>query len=294
MGRPLKISKYSAMSGIFTTGPTAAAVVIDNGYNPFAAPTALDTATVVLPQPATTPLPFTGVVGGKRGSQVSATNPVVECQVNIAKPDGTGFGAHNGVILRQKGSRKFLVMDLTAIADDNLIVGATYQIAVVGTTDWGLFGCPASTYTNGLAVYAVGQQFTCTAPGSNSGNGTAYAVGQCVLKAQAVGSLTVGNMSITMSISNSTPTYISKLTNKFVQDFNGGETGGNANTGDVWNPDQVVNDIEYAANFFVDGEQFAKSGAEVATWSTTGLPVNSNQPGNNGTLLMAEIEKYTS
>jgi hypothetical protein len=90
-----------------------------------------------------------------------------------------------------------------------------------------------------------------------------------------------------MSISNSTPTYISKLTNKFAQDFNGGEVGGNANTGDVWAYTDVVDNIEYAANFFADGEQFAKSGAETATWAGT-------QQNSNGTLTLAEIENYTS
>ena len=90
-----------------------------------------------------------------------------------------------------------------------------------------------------------------------------------------------------MSIADSTPTYISKLTNRYAQDFNGGETGGNANTGNVWNYSQVVNNIEYAANFFVDGETFAKSGADTATWAGT----NQN---SNGTLTMAEVEKWTS
>jgi hypothetical protein len=284
MGRPLKISKYSAMSGIFTTGPTADAVVVDNAYNPFAAPTALDVPTVVLPQPATSPLPYTGVVGGLRGTQVTSTTPIVECQVNIAKPDGTGFGAHNGAIIRQKGARKFLVVDYTSIADDNLILGAAYMIAVLGSTNWQSFGAPAGA--------TVGTIFTATAAGSNSGTGTAYAVGTCVLKAQAVGSLTVGNMSITMAVGgDSTAVYISKLTNKFVQDFNGGETGGNANTGDVWAPTQVVNNIDYAANFFTDTSTFAKSGAETATWSVSN---GSSQPNHNGTLELAQVEKYTS
>ena len=68
MGRPLKIQKYGTMQGIFynndSQGTTAAAVAIDQAYPPFAAPTALDTPTVVLPQPVTSPVPFTGVVGG--------------------------------------------------------------------------------------------------------------------------------------------------------------------------------------------------------------------------------------
>ena len=282
MGRPLKIQKYSAMSGIFydntAQGATAKAVGIDQGYPPFAAPTSIDTPTVVLPQPATTPLPFTGVVGGKRGGAVSASYPVVECQVNIALPSGTGQGVANGVILRQKGARKFLVMSSgTTVQDESIVLGATYMIATLGSTNWQLFGAPAGA--------VAGTVFTATANGSNSGNGTCYLVGQCVLKTG--GSPTVGNMCITMSIADSTPTYISKLTNRYAQDFNGGETGGNANTGNVWNYSQVVNNIEYAANFFVDGETFAKSGADTATWAGT----NQN---SNGTLTMAEVEKWTS
>jgi len=283
MGRPLKIQKYSAMSGIFydnnNQGTTAQAVAIDQGYPPFAAPTSLDTPTVVLPQPVTTPVPFTGVVGGLRGGAVSATYPVVECQVNIAKPDGTGFGVHNGAIIRQKGARKFMVVDYTSIADEAIILGATYMIASLGSTNWQLFGAPAGA--------AVGTIFTATAAGSNSGNGTAYAVGTCVLVND--GSPTVGNMSVTMAVGgDSTAVYISKLTNKFVQDFNGGETGGNANTGDVWAETDVIDNIEYAANFFTDESTFAKSGAEVDTW------VGTQQPGSNGTLELAQVEKYTS
>jgi hypothetical protein len=278
MGRPLKIQKYSAMSGIFTSGPTAQAVNIDQGYPPFAAPTSLDTATVVLPQPATTPLPFTGVVGGAPVlSQPSTSYPVVRCTVNIALPNGTGQGSAAGRIIRQKGSHKFLVSSNTAVQDESMVVGASYMITTLDTTNWQQMGAPAGATT--------GTIFTCTAVCADPKNGVGVLVGQCVLKNQATPS--VGNMNISVSIADSTPTYLSKLTNKFAQDFFGGATGGNANTGDVWNPAQVNNDIEYAANFFVDGEQFAKSGAETATWAGT----NQN---SNGTLTMAEVNKVTS
>ena len=272
------------MSGIFTTGPTAQAVAIDQAYPPFAAPSSMDEPTVVVPQPATTPLPFTGVVGGQRGGAVSTTYPVVECQVNIALPSGSGAGVHNGAIIRQKGARKFMVVDYTALADEAIVQGATYQIATVGTTNWTLFGAPAG--------YAVGTIFTATANGSNSGDGTCYLVGTCVLVNS--GSPTAGNMCVSMNVGgDSSQVFISKLTNRFVQDFNGGETGGNANTGNVWNETAVTNNIDYAANFFTDESTFAKSGADVATWSTS-APVNSQQPGNNGTIELAQVEKYTS
>jgi hypothetical protein len=277
MGRPLKISKYSAMSGIFTTGPTAQAVSVDVAYPPFAAPTSLDTATVVLPSPATSPLPWTGVVGGVNAGQVSTTYPVISCTVNILLATGAANGAHTGAIIRQKGAHKFLVQDYTAVQDENIRPGNAYKITSLGTTNWQALGAPAGA--------VAGDIFTATVSGAGlTTTGVANLVGVCVLYSTTP---TGGNMSITMSIADSTPTYISKITNKFVQDFNGGEVGGGANTGNVWNPTQVVNDIEYAANFFVDGEQFAKSGADVATWAGT----NQN---SNGTLTMAEVAKTTS
>ena len=266
------------MSGIFTTGPTAQAVAIDQGYPPFAAPTAMEVPTVVLPQPVTTPLPYTGVVGGLRGGAVSANYPIVKCQVNIALPSGAGAGIHDGAIIRQKGARKFMVVDYTAKQDENILKNASYMIAVLGSTNWQLFGAPAGA--------TVGTIFTATANGSNSGNGTCYLVGTCVLYGD--NDPAAGEMFVSMSIADSTPTYISKLTNRFVQDFNGGEIGGNSNQNNVWAETQVIENIEYAANFFVDGESFDKSGAEVPTWDNGGVQ------NTNGTLTMAEVEKWTS
>ena len=275
MGRPLKIQKYSTGSG-----NGGAAVAVDQAYPPFTSPSSMDIPTVVYPTPTTTSL-WMGVVGGQRGGAVSATYPVVEVQVNIALPSGSGAGAHNGVIIRQKGSHKFLVADLNAaITAGSFVIGAAYLINSFGTTtNWQAAGAPPTAQ--------AGDIFTATSAGG--GNGNAYLVGQCVLKKQASGSLTVGNMSITMSIGDSAATFISKLSNKYAKDFNGGETGGNASTGNVWDPNQVVNDITYAANFFEDGELFAKSGADTATWGVNGSDQNAG-----GTLTTAVVENYTS
>lgn len=136
----------------------------------------------------------------------------------------------------------------------------------------------------------AGTIFTCTATVATASTGTALLVGTCVLTDS--NTPTVGNMSIAMAVGgDSTEVYISKLTNKFAQDFNGGATGGSANTGNAWNANQVVNDIEYAANFFTDESTFAKSGAEVDTWASSN---GSDQPGNNGTLELGQVEKITS
>jgi hypothetical protein len=287
MGRPLKIAKNSPMSGIFydntNQGTTAQSVLVDVAYPPFAAPTSMDTNTVILPQPATTPVPFTGVVGGAPVlSSPSTSYPVVSCQVNIALPSGSGQGVATGRIIRQKGAHKFLVVSNTTVNDEDALVGASYMILSVGGTNWQQMGAPVDA--------AAGTIFTCTATVATASTGTALLVGTCVLTDS--NTPTVGNMSISMAVGgDSTEVYISKLTNKFAQDFNGGATGGSANTGDVWNADQTVNDIEYAANFFTDESTFVKSGAEVSTWTTAN---GSDQPGNNGTLELAQIEKITS
>ena len=287
MGRPLKIAKNSPMSGIFydptNQGTTAQSVPVDIAYPPFAAPTSMDTNTVVLPSPATSPVPFTGVVGGAPVlSAPSASYPVVSCQVNIALPSGTGAGVATGRIIRQKGAHKFLVVDGTTVNDEDVVVNATYMILSLGGTNWQQMGAPAGAI--------AGTIFTCTAAVATASTGTALLVGTCVLTDS--NTPTVGNMSISMAVGgDSTEVYVSKLTNKFAQDFNGGATGGNASTGDVWNASQVVNDIEYAANFFTDESTFAKSGAEVDTWTSAN---GSDQPGQNGTLELAQIEKITS
>lgn len=284
MGRPLKIQKTNPMAGIFydntAQGTTAKSVNVDQGYPPFAAPTSMDVPTVVYPQPTTSPLPFTGVVGGAPVlSSPSSSYPVVKCQVNILLASGSGAGVHDGRILRQKGARKFMVVDSTTIQDEGILSGNSYMILSVGSTNWQAIGAPVGA--------VAGTIFTATANGTNSGNGTALLVGTCVLSND--GTPTAGNMAISMAVGgDSTEVYISKLTNKFAQDFNGGEAGGNANTGDVWAESQVQNNIEYASNFFTDTSTFAKSGAEVPTW------VGTEQPGNNGTLELAQVEKVTS
>ena len=273
MGRPLKIQKYSTGSSV-----SGGAVAIDQAYPPFAAPTSMDTNTVVYPTPLTT-LPFTGVVGGLRGGAVSASYPIVDTTAYI---QNSSSGRTGCVILRQKGARKFLVATAAGIDPANAVIGATPSVALriltLGNTDWQSMGAPVGA--------AVGTVFTPSAASGAGTTGTAQEVGQCVLTSDSTPD--AGNMTISMAVDgDSTVVYISKLTNKFAQDFNGGETGGNADTGNVWNPDQVVNNIDYAANFFTDASTFAKSGADTATWAGT-------QQNSNGTLGLAQVDKLTS
>jgi hypothetical protein len=262
MGRPLKIQKYN----------TSTSTPVDQAYPPFASPTSMDTATATYPTGGTNPL-WLGVVGGTRGTDVSTTYPVVKCRVFV-----TGFAEADGVIIRQKGSRKFMVADVTARTA--LVSGYAYRITVVGDTDWASYGAPTAQ---------VGTIFTATAALANTGTGRVNAVGTCVLTSDL--SPTAGNMSISYfsGATDSTEQAISKLTNKFFQNFDGGETGGNADTGDVWNYDLVVNNVALDANFFSDEGTVAKSGAEADTWG-----VNGSEQNAGGTLSLGIVENYTS
>ena len=285
MGRALKIQKFGVNNGITinangTINQPALSTAVDLGYPNFASLT-----NPVYDNPNTlTSTNFLGVVGGSpTTSTASATYPEILATVNITLADATSTGAGNGRIIRQKGVRKFLVTSSGHdVQDESMVVGAAYMIGSLDTTDWQQMGAPAGAI--------VGTIFTCTAVCADPKNGYGWLVGQCVLKNQS--SPSVGNMNISMAVGgDSTAVYVSKLTNRFAQDFHGGETGGNASTGDVWNPTQVVNNIDYAANFFTDTSTFAKSGAEVNTWT---LANGSDQPGHNGTLELAQVEKYTS
>jgi hypothetical protein len=267
MGRPLKIQKYSAMSGIFTTGPTAQAVALDQAYPPFSqlvAPTLPD---------GTNPA-WLGVVGGLSSTATTTAYPIVKCQIYIAN----SYSAEcPGQIVRQKGSRKFLVATTAAIDPANAVVGVSLRIYALGNTNWQSIGAPVGA--------AVGTIFTTTAAAGAGTTGTAQEVGQCVLTSDL--SPTAGNMSISYFLGDSSEVAISKITNRFIQNFAGGETGGNASTGDVWNPTQVVNNVVLDANFFTDEGTEAKSGADVATWAT-------GSQNAAGTLNMAIVENYTS
>jgi hypothetical protein len=264
MGRPLKIQK------IISTGNPG----VDNGFNALASLIA-----PALPSDVWTGTEYLGVVGGVEPATVAtAAYPIVKCEVNITN---SYSGQTPGQIIRQKGARKFMVATTTAIDPENAVANSTValRIAVVGDTNWTAMGAPAG--------YSIGTIFTPTAASAAGTTGTAQEVGTCVLSSDLTP--TAGNMSISYFSNDSTETAISKLTNKFLQNFAGGETGGNASTGDVWAASQVVNNVEFAANFFSDEGTTAKSGAEVDTWGTNG-----SEQLATGALDLAIVENYTS
>ena len=262
MGRPLKIKKITEASYNSSTGANPG---VDIGFNAFDQLTnpALPTGG------AMNTTQFLGVVGGTQPPTVAtAAYPIVKVRVFV-----TGFAEADGFIIRQKGARKFLVADATSRTA--LVSGQAYRITVVGNTDWASYGAPSAQ---------IGTIFTATSALADTGTGEVNAVGTCVLTSDL--SPTAGNMSISFfaGTSDSTEQAISKLTNKFLYDFTGGETGGSADTGDVWNPTQVIQNVRFDANFFSDEGYEIKSG-------TTG---ETNVAGQQNQLSLAQVEKYTS
>ena len=215
MGRPLKIKKTT------TT---------DIGFNDLGSLT-----NPVYPAPLNT-AQFLGVVGGANaigGSSVATSAyPVVRVQVFLS----TRAAEAAGFIITQKGSKQYLVADSTSIADESMVVGRSYIINSVGTTQW---------QTCGASVNAgAGDIFTCVAAGS--GTGTAFEVGVCTLANQATSSLTAGNMNIAMFNGDSTDILISKLTNRWALDYS-------------------TPAVRYAINFFTDEGTEIKSGTSNTT-----------------------------
>jgi hypothetical protein len=267
MGRPLKIKKITEASYNSSTGANPG---VDIGFNALTSLTA-----PVYPSSTWTGTEYLGVVGGVQPTTVaSAAYPIVKCEVNITN---SYSGQTPGLIIRQKGSRKFMVATTTAIDPADAVVGVALRIAVVGDTEWASMGAPAG--------YGIGTIFTPTVASAGSTTGTAQEVGTCVLQNDVTP--TAGNMSISYFSNDSTETTVSKLTNKFLQNFAGGATGGSADTGDVWNATQQINNVVFADNFFSDEGVTAKSGAEVDTWVGTSQLATGN-------LDLAIVENFTS
>jgi hypothetical protein len=260
MGRPLKIKKIIEGSG---NGK-------DIGFNAL-----ISLTNPVTPSDVWTGTEYLGVVGGVQPTTIaSAAYPIVKCEVNIAN---SSSGQTPGLIIRQKGSRKFLVATTTPIDPENAVVGVALRIAVVGDTNWAAMGAPTG--------FGIGTIFTATAASAAGTTGTAQEVGTCVLQNDLTP--TAGNMSISYFSNDSTETAVSKITNKFLQNFAGGGAGGSANTGDVWAATATVNNVAFADNFFSDEGVTAKSGAEVETWATGSQLATGN-------LDLAIVESYTS
>ena len=145
MGRPLKIQKLNV------------GVVTDAGYPQFAN---LDPGTQVIPSGLTTD-EFLGAVGGN-STVASATFPTVAITANVNGAQGAAY------IITQKGTTKYLVSGENTVNAGSFTVGYSYQILVLGNTNWTAIGAPATP--------TVGTVFTAT--GVGSGTGSASDAGQ--------------------------------------------------------------------------------------------------------------------
>jgi hypothetical protein len=260
MGRPLKIQKTSTGSG-----NGGASVGVDLGFPNFGSLT----APVVNTADTLNTTQYLGVVGGAAPTDApSATNPRIDVTVNIAAPDGSGIGSATGYIIRQKGSHKYLVGDATGVNDGSFVVGQAYQIVSVGTTDWTAAGAPSN--------FGVGTVFTARSVGG-AGTGTANSVGVCVLDDDTTPA--AGLMAITFTVTDSTATTVSKLTNKFLLDWTGGST---------YAATSVIADKRYATNFFTDEGTVIKSGTTGA--ANTGTVTS----GQQNLLDLAIVDNVTS
>jgi len=279
MGRALKIQKTNIGAGTTVSGsnPTVTTynqnVLTDAGYPNFGS---LTDPVYNLPVQTLDDTQYLGVVGGSpTTSTASATNPEIAALVNISLADGTNTysitSSYTGRIIRQKGSHKFLVAytGSTVALSTGLIVGQSYQIVSLGTSDW-------TTLMSGTA--AVGKIFTALAVGA--GNGTVYPVGQCVLSNTATPS--AGNMSIAYSVGDSSAVYASYITNKWIRDWNGMTYGNYANSNSGTNTQSSEN--FYPVNFFTDEGTVTWSGAEVVAGAQA----------QNGTLQLAQVSSVTS
>jgi hypothetical protein len=238
MGRPLKIQKLSTGSG-----NGGASVSVDLAFPNF---NSLTNPVYNSPVQTLNGTQYLGVVGGAGPTDTpSATNPRVDVTVNIANPSGSGIGVAQGYIIRQKGSRKYLVGSVTTVNDGSFVVGQAYQIVSVGTTDWTAAGAESDIGVGGI--------FTATSVGG-AGSGTANSVGVCILTNSATP--TVGLMSISYIDDTSSEVFISKLSNKFLLGFEGGNGFSAA---------EVVADTRQVANFFTDEGTVIKSGTAQTT-----------------------------
>jgi hypothetical protein len=278
MGRPLKIQKYGTAQGITypnstTANTPAAGVPVDQGYPQFSQLTDPEYYSSL------TADNFYGVVGGAKSDALSATFPIVKVEVNITN---SASGQTPGVILRQKGSHKYLVATTASIDPENAVAGVALRITAVGNTDWAAMGLKGTA--------AVGTIFTPSAAAGSGTTGTAQEVGVCVLTSDLTPG--AGLMSISYAVGgDSTEVAVSKLSNKFLQGWAGfANAAGTSLTtyGDSGSNAGVVNysgETTYLANFFTDdaNAQADKSGADASTFSN-----------GTGEIELAQVEKYTS
>ena len=183
---------------------------------------------------------FYGVVGGDTSTS-DYTFPVTKVRIRVQSEDeSVAVAEEDGYILKQKGSTKYLVSgtaEKTALAEK-----IQYRITTVGNTAWTSYG------VSGTAE--VGDIFEATAALGDTGTGRVTQVGTCVLANKADAALAAGEMTVTVTLPDSSEVRLSKMTNKWGLNFNATPTSR----------------TRYLLNFFdVSDDTVEKSGAEGTT-----------------------------
>ena len=131
--------------------------------------------------------------------------------VNVTDSAWYYTATSNSSIVRQKGSRKFLVVaNNNVIQDESIAAGQAYMIATLGDTDWQALGADATATQDDI--------FTALKDGTGlTTTGEVYAVATCVLV--DLNSPTEPN-TISVQINDDGSTYYaSRLKNKFSTNF---------------------------------------------------------------------------
>jgi hypothetical protein len=101
------------------------------------------------------------VAGTEVFGAYATTNVGIKCEAYFASNQTDVY------ILKQTGSRRYKVVDISTVNDEDCVVGVQYVIATADTTDWVAMGAPNNN---------VGTFFTCTAVCTNPVNGVANEV----------------------------------------------------------------------------------------------------------------------
>ena len=141
---------------------------------------------------------------------------------NSAFTNSTPAG-NDGYIIRQKGKRKFLVIERNPVQDEFICQGGSYIISSVSNTDWEALGAGPDA--------AAGKIFTASVNGVGlATNGTVYPIGICTLVNVADASLTRNEMNINLNKASGPDVFAASVTDHFAVDFTDNGTDENAGT----------------------------------------------------------------
>lgn len=176
-----------------------------------------------------------------------------DTEIGLGDPSGSDVtdspwyytATNNASIVRQKGSRRFLVVaNNNSIDDESIATGQAYMINTVGDTDWQALGADATA-----GQYDI---FTATNDGTGlTTSGTVWAVATCIL-VNANTPTEPNTISIAVNDGTGT-TYASRIKNHFSINFD--TPYANANPGNT-----------FIATFFTSGTVDPATGL---TWATT-------------------------